>query len=294
VAGILLLYQPIKSILRSHSQMEQAETATRRVFQLLATTSSIKEPAQPKPLVAAGKDIHFDNLRFGFGEKTILHDIQLTVKAGQFLALVGSTGSGKTTLTNLLLRFYDPKAGRVRIGDTDIRDVSTSVLRSQIAVVIQDTILFNDTIRRNIELGRPGATEAEIHAAAVSAHAHDFIMERPEGYETIIGEKGVMLSGGQKQRLAIARAILRNAPILILDEATSSLDTAVEQMVQAALEELMKNRTTICIAHRLSTIQRADVIIVLDQGRIVEQGGHEELMRLNGTYRRLYELQFAG
>jgi ATP-binding cassette subfamily B protein len=183
---------------------------------------------------------------------------------------VGETGSGKTTLTNLLLRFYDPQKGTVRIGGTDIREVATRDLRGQIAVVTQDVVLFNETIRRNIELGRPGASDAEIEAAAKHAHAHEFIVQKPQGFETIVGEKGATLSGGQKQRIAIARAIVRDAPILILDEATSSLDVEVERIVQAALEELMVGRTTICIAHRLSTIERADVIVTLDHGHIVD------------------------
>jgi ABC-type multidrug transport system fused ATPase/permease subunit len=189
------------------------------------------------------------------------------------------------------LRFYDPLAGSVRIGGVNVREVTTLDLRSQIAVVTQETLLFDETIRRNIEMGRPGASEAEIIAAAKHAHAHDFIMEKPQGYDTKIGEKGVTLSGGQKQRLAIARAILKNAPILILDEATSALDTQSERAVQAALEELMVGRTTLCIAHRLSTIQKADVIVVLEQGRIVETGRHEDLLTRDGVYRRLYELQ---
>ena len=207
-------------------------------------------------------------------------------------ALVGASGSGKTTLTNLLLRFYDPQRGAVRIGETDIREVATRDLRNQIAVVTQTTILFNDTVRNNIALGRPGATEEEILSAARHAHAHEFILEKPQGYDAVVGEKGVNLSGGQQQRLAIARAILKNAPILVLDEATSALDAESERAVQAALEELMQGRTTLCIAHRLSTIQKADLIVVLDRGRIVETGTHAELIQRQGVYRKLYELQF--
>jgi subfamily B ATP-binding cassette protein MsbA len=291
--AIFLVYRPIKNITRLHNQLEQARAASRQIFEMLEMENSIREPAQPKILKAAGADIQFDRVRFSYGEKTALDDIQLQIKPGQLVALVGASGSGKTTLSNLLLRFYDPQHGVIRIGGVDIRDVTTRDLRNQIAVVTQETILFNDSIRRNIELGRPGATEDEIIAAARHAYAYDFIMEKPKGFDTVIGEKGVNLSGGQRQRLAIARAVLKNAPILVLDEAMSALDTESERIVQAALDELMKGRTTICIAHRLSTIINADEIVVLDQGRIVETGSHAELVRRGGIYQKLYELQFA-
>ncbi len=292
VAALFMLYQPLKNLARLQNNLEQAKAASERVFELLATETSIPEPTEPKPLKAAGADIQFDNVGFAYGTKTVLGDINLTVKAGQFVALVGQTGSGKSTLTNLLMRFYDPQQGAVRIGGVDIREVSSKDLRGQIAVVTQDTVLFNETIGRNIELGRPGATLAEIETAAKHAHAHEFIVEKPQKYATVVGERGVTLSGGQKQRVAIARAILRNAPILILDEATSSLDTEVERIVQAALEELMRGRTTICIAHRLSTIQKADLIVVLNEGRVVETGRHEELIKKDGIYRKLHDMQF--
>jgi ATP-binding cassette, subfamily B, bacterial MsbA len=292
IGSIFLMYPPIKNLTRLHNQLQQARAANQRVFELLDTISTITDPPHPVPLHASQADLHFDNLDFDYGEKPVLRGINLTVKAGQLVALVGSSGSGKTTLTNLLLRFYDPQRGAVRIGATDIRQVAVDDLRRQIALVTQETILFNDTIRRNIALGRPGATDAEIEAAAHHAHAHEFIMQKPLGYETIIGEKGVALSGGQRQRLAIARAILKNAPILVLDEATSALDTESERAVQGALEELMQGRTTICIAHRLSTVQKADRIVVLDNGRIVERGTHAELLAARGVYQRLYDLQF--
>jgi subfamily B ATP-binding cassette protein MsbA len=292
ILSIVMVYPPIKSLTRLHNQLHQARAASERVFQLLALTNSVPEPAQPKMLHASNADIEFQNLDFSYGEKPVLHHINLTVKAGQLVALVGASGSGKTTLANLLLRFYDPVRGTIKIGGVDLREVSTRDLRNQIAVVAQENILFNDTVRRNIELGRLGASSDEIIAAAKHAFAYDFIMQKPEGFDAVIGEKGVSLSGGQRQRIAIARAVLKNAPILVLDEATSALDTESERAVQSALDELMKGRTTICIAHRLSTILHADMIVVLDQGRIVETGKHAELIQRGGIYQKLYELQF--
>ncbi|MGA9450413.1 MAG: ABC transporter ATP-binding protein [Verrucomicrobiia bacterium] len=293
ILSVFLMYPPIKNLSRLYNQLAQARASSERVFELLATQTSVPEPAQPRPLKATGADIHFEHVDFAYGDKPVLRDIDLRIHPGQLVALVGSSGAGKTTVANLLLRFYDPARGAVRIGDVDIREVATRDLRNQIAVVTQETILFNDTICRNIEMGRPGATNEEIITAARHAYAYDFIMEKPQGFDTVIGEKGVMLSGGQRQRLAIARAMLKNAPILVLDEATSALDTESERAVQAALDELMKGRTTLCIAHRLSTIFNADVIVVLDQGRVVETGKHAELVRRGGIYQKLYELQFS-
>ena len=292
ILGIYSLYKPIKNLTKIHIQLNQAQAASERVFEMLAIQSTMPEPTTPKPLKAAGAEIHFDNVQFAYGAKPVLRGIDLRIKPGQLVALVGSSGSGKTTMANLLLRFDDPQSGAVRIGGTDLREFTTNDLRSQIAVVTQDNILFNETIRRNIELGRQGATQEEIVSAAKHAHAHEFILAKPQGYDTVVGEKGVTLSGGQKQRLAIARAVVRNAPILILDEATSALDTESERAVQAALDELMRGRTTLCIAHRLSTILHADIIVVLDQGRIIEQGTHDELVKRGGAYQKLYELQF--
>jgi len=292
IFSIVLMYAPMKNLTRLQNQVMQARAASERAFALLNTQSTVPEPAQPRPFKAAGMPIHFDHVNFAYGEKLVLRDIGLLIQPGQLVALVGSSGSGKTTFANLLLRFYDPSTGNIRIGGTDLREFATRDLRNQIAVVTQETILFNDTITRNIELGRPGATHEEIVEAARHAHAYDFIVQKAQGFDTVIGEKGVTLSGGQRQRLAIARAVLRDAPILILDEATSALDTESERAVQAALDELMKGRTTICIAHRLSTILHADLIVVLDQGCIVETGTHDELAKRGGVYQKLYELQF--
>ncbi|MEY2427881.1 MAG: ATP-binding cassette, subfamily bacterial MsbA, partial [Verrucomicrobiota bacterium] len=292
ILSIVLMYPPIKSLARLHNQLHQAASASQHVFELLDTASTVVDPPHPVPLTAAGAHIHFENVNFDYGDKPVLRGVNLTVKAGQLVALVGASGSGKTTLTNLLLRFYDPQQGSVRIGPTDLRHASIKDLRRQIALVAQETILFNDTIRHNIAVGRPGATAAEIETAARHAFAHDFIVERPQGYETLVGEKGIALSGGQRQRIAIARAILKDAPILVLDEATNALDAESERAVQKALDGLMEGRTTICIAHRLSTIQKADLIVVLANGRIAESGTHAELIQSAGVYSKLYELQF--
>jgi len=291
IASVFMMYGPMKSLTRLQNQIVQARAASERAFALLATQNAVPEPAQPRPLKSGG-EIEFDHVRFAYGDKVVLHDINLQIKPGQLVALVGASGAGKTTLSNLLLRFYDPQKGAVRIGGVDIREAATRDLRNQIAVVAQETILFNETIRRNIELGRPGATDEEIIAAAKHAHAHQFILEKPGGYNAVIGEKGVLLSGGQRQRIAIARAVLKNAPILILDEATNALDTESERAVQSALDELMKDRTTLCIAHRFSTILHADLIVVMEQGRIIETGRHDELMNQGGVYQKLYAMQF--
>jgi subfamily B ATP-binding cassette protein MsbA len=293
IGALMMMYGPVKAIIRVQSQLHQARAATQRVFELLATQSTLADAPRPVPLKAAGAEIQFDNVSFSYGDKPVLRNIRLRVQPGRMVALVGSSGSGKTTLTNLLLRFYDPTQGLIRIGGTDLREVALRDLRSQIAVVTQEVILFNETIRQNIAYGRPDATFAEIEEAARNAFAHDFILGKPRGYDSVVGEKGTNLSGGERQRIAIARAILKNAPILVLDEATSSLDNEAERIVQAALDELMKGRTTICIAHRLSTIHHADVIVVLDHGEIVETGRHGELLARGGVYQKLYMLGFS-
>ncbi len=287
---LLKMYKPIKALVRLQTELLRARSATARVFELLATKSNLADPPHPVPLKAAHSDIHFDNVSFAYDSKPVLRGVQLRVQPGEKVALVGKSGSGKTTMANLLLRFYDPTGGAIRIGGVDLRQAAVSDLRRQMAVVTQEVILFDDTIRNNIALGRPGATEAEIEQAAQHAFAHEFIMEKPRGYDSIVGEKGTNLSGGQRQRIAIARALLRNAPILVLDEATSALDNEAERVVQAALDELMKGRTTICIAHRLSTIQNFDRIAVMDAGQIVEVGAHAELLARGGIYQKLYAL----
>jgi subfamily B ATP-binding cassette protein MsbA len=292
IVSIVVMYQPIKTLVKLQNQLHQADAASQKVFDLLELQSTIRDPVNPVPLKAANADIEFQDIEFAYEEMPVLRGINLRVKAGQMVALVGGNGSGKTSLTNLLLRFYDPQRGAVLIGGIDIRQVSVKDLRNQIAFVSQGTILFHDTIRNNIALGKPGATDAEIEAAAKHACAHDFILEKPEGYETVVGEKGIALSGGQRQRISIARAILRDAPIVVLDEATSEFDSKSEHAFQNTLEEWMTGRTTICIAHRLSTVQKADLIVVLENGRIVETGTHAELIQLRGVYCKLYELQF--
>jgi subfamily B ATP-binding cassette protein MsbA len=292
MAAIFMLYAPIRELNKLNLEIQEGLAAAVRVYELLDTVSDIKEEEGAIPLPLISKGVTFQNVSFKYDEEIVLKDISLYVKAGEVIALVGMSGAGKTSLVNLLPRFYDVERGQVLIDDTDIRKVTLLSLRGQIGLVTQQTILFNDTVRNNIAYGRLKGSDQEIIEAAKAANAHHFIQRLPQGYDTTIGEQGVKLSGGERQRISIARALLKNAPILILDEATSSLDSDSETEVQKALEGLMKDRTVFVIAHRLSTIRNAHRIIVLSDGQIVEQGTHEELLVLNGEYRRLYVLQF--
>jgi ATP-binding cassette, subfamily B, bacterial MsbA len=288
-------YDPMRKLSRLQNSMEQALAAAHHVWEVMDEHAAIAEKKNARELPVLQREIELRNVSFGYANesRSVLRDINLRVKAGTMVALVGESGGGKSTLTKLLPRFHDPTSGAVLWDGEDLRDVKISSLRKQIALVTQETVLFNDTVRHNIAYGKPEATDAEIQEAARIALAHDFIREMPDGYDTIVGERGIFLSGGQRQRLAIARAILVNAPVLILDEATSALDAESERLVQRAIANLVRDRTTIVIAHRLSTVRRADVIVVMEAGRIIETGTHTELLARNGQYRKLYELQFA-
>lgn len=292
VTALLLLYDPVRVISNSYQDIQEGLAAAVRVFQVLDTAPDIKEKAGAVVLPAVSGSVAFRNVSFGYDRHLVLHDINLDIQPGEIIAIVGMTGSGKTSLVNLIPRFYDVTVGSILIDTYDIRDVTLRSLRSQVALVSQQTILFNDSVRNNIAYGIADPPEHNIIEAARAAHAHQFIEELPQSYDTVIGEAGVKLSGGQRQRLAIARALFKNAPLLILDEATSSLDSKSEEEVQQALENLMHNRTTFIIAHRLSTIRKAHRIIVLSQGRIVEQGTHDELFSRGGEYQKLYAYYF--
>ena len=294
VLGLFMLYKPIKELSRLQALLQQARAASQRVFDLLATKPDITDPERPEPIDARGKDIVLDGVTFAYEERPVLRDVSLRIPAGSFVAVVGPSGSGKSTLAALLLRLHDPQRGSIRVGGLDIRGARMADVRAQFAVVTQEPVLFSESIATNIGLGRQGSTMQDIERAARMANAHDFIMERPMGYDAPVGDRGGALSGGQKQRIAIARAILRDAPVLVLDEATSALDSESERAVQEALERLMVGRTTVCIAHRLSTVLKADRIVVMEDGRIVETGTHSELLALGGLYSRLHQLQAGG
>jgi subfamily B ATP-binding cassette protein MsbA len=291
MAALLSLIGPFKKLSQVNSILQQALAASSRIYDILDTPSSIQEKPQAKILPAFKNDVVFENVWFKYAELDILKDISLKVNKGQMIAIVGPSGTGKTTLIDLIPRFYDPQAGSIFIDGMDIQDVTLKSLRQQIGIVTQETVLFNDTIKNNILYGNPMATFEEVKEVARQAHAHDFIEYLPLGYDTIIGDRGMKLSGGERQRIAIARALLKNPPILLLDEATSQLDTESERIVQEALNRLIHGRTTFVIAHRLSTVKNAHIIVVLDKGRIIEQGNHQELIAKGGLYQRLYEMQ---
>ena len=298
VAAVLSMYNPVRKFAVFNNSFQQALGASSQLFTFMDTEDVIKEKPGAKPLPRFGGNIRFDEVSFSYrsdgeGSREILHDVNLEVRRGEILAIVGSSGAGKTTLVQLLPRFFDVTAGCILIDGHDVRDVALGSLRKQIGIVTQETVLFNDTVRNNIAYGQPHVPMKEVEAAARAALAHDFILALPTGYDTVIGERGVRLSGGERQRLAIARALLKNAPVLILDEATSALDSESEALVQSALHNLMSGRTVFVIAHRLSTVRRADRIVVIENGTIADIGAHEDLMKKFGTYRRLYELQFA-
>jgi subfamily B ATP-binding cassette protein MsbA len=297
IVAVFKLYDPVRKFALFYNNFQQAIGASSEIFRFMDMEDEVREKPAAQRMGKFARLIRFEDVSFsyenGADSPSVLHDVNLQVKAGEVLAVVGSSGAGKSTLVHLIPRFFDVSGGRIMVDDHDVRDVTLESLRSQIGIVTQETVLFNDTVRNNIAYGQPHVSQKKVEEAARAARAHEFITALPEGYNTVIGERGVRLSGGERQRIAIARAILKNAPILILDEATSALDSESESLVQAALQNLISGRTVFVIAHRLSTVRRADRIVVLDNGTISDIGGHEELMQKLGTYRRLYELQFA-
>jgi len=291
------LYQPVRKFAVFYNSFQQALGASESVFTFMDAKDEVREKGHPRKLPAFHQSIRFEDVRFSYREgedsREVLKGINLEVKPGEMLAIVGGSGAGKSTLVHLIPRFFDVTEGRILVDGIDVRDLSLASLRGQIGIVAQETMLFNDSVRNNIAYGQPHVSQADVELAAKAALAHDFILRMPEGYNTVIGERGFRLSGGERQRLSIARALLKNAPVLILDEATSALDSESEALVQTALQNLMVGRTVFVIAHRLSTVRRADRIIVLENGIISDQGSHDDLLTRLGTYRRLYELQFA-
>jgi ATP-binding cassette, subfamily B, bacterial MsbA len=297
IIAVFALYDPVRKYAGFYNSFQQALGASESIFSFMDEQDEVLQKPNAIVLRPFSSEIVFDNVSFSYGdngdEREVLSGVNLHVPAGEVLAIVGSSGSGKTTLVHLIPRFFDVTGGAIFLDGHDVREVTLPSLRSQIGIVTQDTILFNDTVRNNIAYGQPHVSQEKVLQAAHAALAHDFIMNMPEGYDTVIGERGFRLSGGERQRISIARALLKNAPILILDEATSALDTESEALVQAALQNLMANRTVFVIAHRLSTVRRADRIVVLENGQISDIGTHEDLMNRLGTYRRLYDLQFV-
>ena len=298
ITAVFSLYNPVRKFALFYNNFQQALGASSEIFKFMDLEDDVREKPRAKSLPKFSGSVRFEHVSFAYahdGEQRhdVLHDINLEVGRGEILAVVGSSGAGKSTLVHLIPRFFDATDGRLLIDNLDVRDVTLASLRAQVGIVTQETVLFNDTVRNNIAYGQPNVAQKEVEAAARAALAHDFIVALPAGYDTVIGERGVRLSGGERQRLAIARALLKNAPVLILDEATSALDSESEALVQSALHNLMSGRTVFVIAHRLSTVRRADRIVVIENGTIADVGRHEELMKKLGTYRRLYELQFA-
>jgi len=293
LTALFLLYDPFKGLGRANGTLQQGLAAADRVFELLDTRPEVADRPGARPLAPVRQGIVFDDVTFAYHHEPVLRRVSLTIRRGEVVALVGQSGGGKSTLADLLLRFYDVHDGAIRIDGVDLRDLTQTSLRDQMALVTQHTFLFNDTVKNNIAYGSIEQPMEAVISAARAANAHDFILELPHGYDTVVGELGLRLSGGQRQRIAIARALLKNAPILVLDEATSALDNESERLVQQALDTLMQGRTTLVIAHRLSTVRRADRIVVLVRGEIAEQGTHDELLARNGDYRKLHDLQFA-
>lgn len=293
LAPLLLIYKPLKQLSKLQVQIETGRAALARIWSLMDVSMELPEDSQPVVKSSFDDKIVFDNVSFRYNtaKDDAVENASFTIKKGEFVAVVGGTGSGKSTMSGLLARFYDPREGRITVDGVDLRNLKISSWRSLIGAVMQETILFNDTIEENIKYGTLGASHEEVVAAAKLANAHEFIVAQPGGYSRMAGEKGFALSGGERQRIAIARAILKNPPILILDEATSALDTITERLVQNAIDNLMANRTTFAIAHRLSTIRNADKILVMEQGRIVECGTHDELVALGGKYSKLWKIQ---